>query len=233
MKKVSKKRKVINQKMNLSKKYDPKEAIKLIKDNSYVNFNESLDIAIKLSIDTSKTDQNIRGVINLPHGTGKKIRVAVMAKDEKAKEAKEAGADIVGDNDLSENIQKGNLDFDFLIATPDMMSTIGKLGKILGPKGLMPNPKLGSVTQDITLAVKSAKSGQIQYRNDKSGIVHAGIGKLTFKEEDLFENLKVFYNAILKNKSETTKKTKGSFIKKVSIASTMGFGLEINVGSLL
>ena len=233
MKKVSKKRKAINQKMNLSKKYDPKEAIKLIKDNSYVNFNESLDIAIKLSIDTSKTDQNIRGVINLPHGTGKKIRVAVMAKDEKAKEAKEAGADIVGDNDLSENIQKGNLDFDFLIATPDMMPTIGKLGKILGPKGLMPNPKLGSVTQDITLAVKSAKSGQIQYRNDKSGIVHAGIGKLTFKEEDLFENLKVFYNAILKNKSETTKKTKGSFIKKVSIASTMGFGLEINVGSLL
>jgi len=233
MKKVSKKRKVINQKMNLSKKYDPKEAIKLIKDNSYVNFNESLDIAIKLSIDTSKTDQNIRGVINLPHGTGKKIRVAVMAKDEKAKEAKEAGADIVGDNDLSENIQKGNLDFDFLIATPDMMPTIGKLGKILGPKGLMPNPKLGSVTQDITIAVKSAKSGQIQYRNDKSGIVHAGIGKLTFKEEDLFENLKVFYNAILKNKSETTKKTKGSFIKKVSIASTMGFGLEINVGSLL
>ena len=233
MKKVSKKRKVINQKMNLSKKYDPKEAIKLIKDNSYVNFNESLDIAIKLSIDTSKTDQNIRGVINLPHGTGKKIRVAVMAKDEKAKEAKEAGADIVGDNDLSENIQKGNLDFDFLIATPDMMPTIGKLGKILGPKGLLPNPKLGSVTQDITIAVKSAKSGQIQYRNDKSGIVHAGIGKLTFKEEDLFENLKVFYNAILKNKSETTKKTKGSFIKKVSIASTMGFGLEINVGSLL
>ncbi len=233
MKKISKKRKVINQKMNLSKKYDPKEAIKLIKDNSYVNFNESLDIAIKLSIDTSKTDQNIRGVINLPHGTGKKIRVAVMAKDEKAKEAKDAGADIVGDNDLSENIQKGNLDFDFLIATPDMMPTIGKLGKILGPKGLMPNPKLGSVTQDITLAVKSAKSGQIQYKNDKSGIVHAGIGKLTFKEEDLFENLKVFYNAILKSKSENTKKTKGSFIKKVSIASTMGFGLEINVGSLL
>ena len=150
MKKISKKRKVINKKMNLSKKYDPKEAIKLIKDNSYVNFNESLDIAIKLSIDTSKTDQNIRGVINLPHGTGKKIRVAVMAKDEKAKEAKEAGADIVGDNDLSENIQKGNLDFDLLIATPDMMPTIGKLGKILGPKGLMPNPKLGSVTQDIT-----------------------------------------------------------------------------------
>ena len=233
MKKVSKKRKVINKKMTLSKKYDPKEAIKLIKDNSYVNFNESLDIAIKLSIATSKTDQNIRGVINLPHGTGKKIRVAVMAKDEKAKEAKEAGADIVGDNDLSENIQKGNLDFDFLIATPDMMPTIGKLGKILGPKGLLPNPKLGSVTQDITLAVKSAKSGQIQYKNDKSGIVHAGIGKLAFKEEDLFENLKVFYNAILKNKSETTKKTKGSFIKKVSIASTMGFGLEINVGSLL
>jgi large subunit ribosomal protein L1 len=232
MKKISKKRKVINQKMNLSKKYDPKEAIKLIKDNSYVNFNESLDIAIKLSIDTSKTDQNIRGVINLPHGTGKKIRVAVMAKDEKAKEAKDAGADIVGDNDLSENIQKGNLDFDFLIATPDMMPTIGKLGKILGPKGLMPNPKLGTVTQDVAIAVKKAKSGQIQYRNDKSGIIHAGIGKLDFKEEHLFENLKVFYDAILKSKPDSVKKSKGSFIKKITIASTMGFGLEVNVESL-
>ena len=233
MHKISKNRKERIQKMNFSKKYDPKEAIKLLKDSSYVKFNETLDVAIKLSIDTSKTDQNIRGVINLPHGTGKNIRVAVMAKGEKAKEAKDAGADIIGDNDLNEHIQKGNLNFDLLIATPDMMSTIGKLGKILGPKGLMPNPKLGTVTQDISSAVKSAKSGQVQYKNDKSGIVHAGIGKLSFKEEDLIENLKVFYDAILKAKSENTKKTKGSFIKKVSIASTMGFGLEINIGSLL
>ena len=232
MKKISKKRKDIFQKFDFSKRYDLKEAIQLLKDNSYVKFDETLDVAIRLSMDTSKTDQNIRGVINLPHGTGKKIRVAVMAKDEKAKEAKDAGADIIGENDLNENIQKGNLDFDLLIATPDMMQNIGKLGKILGPKGLMPNPKLGTVTQDISSAVKNAKSGQVQYRNDKSGIIHAGIGKLNFKEEALYENLKAFYNAILKNKPDSVKSTRKSFIKKISIASTMGFGLEINLGSL-
>ena len=233
MKKISKKRKDILKKMDFTKKYDPKEAIKLIKDNSIVNFNETLDVAIKLSIDTSKTDQNIRGVINLPHGTGKKVKIAVMAKGDKAKEAKVAGADIVGENDLSEEIKKGKLNFDLLIATPDMMSNIGKLGKILGPKGLMPNPKLGTVTQDISSAVQKGKTGQVQFKNDKSGIVHAGIGKLDFKEEALFENLKVFYEAVLKSKSDNIKKSKGSFVKKVSIASTMGFGLEINVGSLL
>ena len=233
MKKISKKRKEIVKKLDFLKKYDPKEAIKFLKDNSHVKFNETLDVAIKLSIDASKTDQSIRGVINLPRGTGKKIRVAVMTKGDKAIEAKDAGADIVGDNDLHENIQKGNIDFDLLISTPDMMPTIGKLGKILGPKGLMPNPKLGTVTKDISSAVKSAKSGQVQYKNDKSGIVHAGIGKLNFKEEDLFENLKAFYDAILKSKPDTVKGSKRSFIKKVSIASTMGFGLEINLGSLL
>ena len=232
MKMISKKRKEIVQKLDLSKKYDPKEAIQILKNNSYVKFNETLDLAIKLSIDTSKTDQNIRGIINLPHGTGKNIKVAVMAKGDKAKEAKDAGADIVGENDLIENIQKGILDFDLLIATPDMMSSAGKLGKILGPKGLMPNPKLGTVTQDISSAVKNAKSGQVQYKNDKSGIIHGGIGKLDFKEEDLIENLIAFYDSILKSKSDTIKKTKGSFIKKVSITSTMGFGLEINIGSL-
>ena len=233
MKKISKKRKEIVKKLDFLKKYDPKEAIKFLKDNSHVKFNETLDVAIKLSIDASKTDQSIRGVINLPRGTGKKIRVAVMTKGDKAIEAKDAGADIVGDNDLHENIQKGNIDFDLLISTPDMMPTIGKLGKILGPKGLMPNPKLGTVTKDISSAVKSAKSGQVQYKNDKSGIIHAGIGKLNFKEEDLFENLKAFYNAILKSKPDTVKGSKESFIKKVSIASTMGFGLDINLGSLL
>ena len=233
MKKISKKRKEIVKKLDFLKKYDPKEAIKFLKDNSHVKFNETLDVVIKLSIDASKTDQSIRGVINLPRGTGKKIRVAVMTKGDKAIEAKDAGADIVGDNDLHENIQKGNIDFDLLISTPDMMPTIGKLGKILAPKGLMPNPKLGTVTKDISSAVKSAKSGQVQYKNDKSGIIHAGIGKLNFKEEDLFENLKAFYDAILKSKPDTVKGSKRSFIKKVSIASTMGFGLEINLGSLL
>ena len=232
MKKISKKRKEIIKKLDFSKKYDPKDAIKFLKDNSQVKFNDTLDVALNLTIDVSKTDQNIRGVINLPHGTGKKIKVAVMAKGDKAKEAKEAGADIVGDNDLNENIQKGQLDFDLLISTPDMMSVIGKLGKILGPKGLMPNPKLGTVTNDISSAVKNAKSGQVQYRNDKSGIIHAGIGKLDFKEEHLFENLKVFYDAILKSKPDSVKKSKGSFIKKITIASTMGFGLEVNVEGL-
>ena len=229
MKKISKKRKTIIQKIDYSKKYDPKDAIKLLKDNSHVKFNETLDVAIKLSIDASKTDQGIRGVVALPHGTGKKIRVAVMTKDDKAQEAKDAGADLVGNNDLQESIQKGNLNFDLLISTPDMMSVIGKLGKILGPKGLMPNPKLGTVTQDVKSAVLNAKSGQIQYKNDKAGIVHAGIGKLNFKEEDLVENIKAFYDSIHKSKPDGVK---GSFIKKVTIASTMGFGLEINAGGL-
>ena len=164
MKKISKKRNEILKNLDLSKKHDPKEAIKYIKDSSYVKFNETLDVAINLSINVSKSDQTVRGVINLPHGTGKKIKVAVMAKGEKEKEAKDAGADIYDNSVLNENIQKGNLDFDILIATPDMMSTIGKLGKILGPKGLMPNPKLGTVTQDVASAVKKAKSGQIQYQ---------------------------------------------------------------------
>ena len=229
----SKNRKNLIAKFEVNKSYDPIEAIKLIKENSYVKFEESLEVAINLRIDSNKTDQNIRGVINLPKGSGKTIRVAVMAKGDKAKEANEVGADIVGDDDLAKNISDGKIDFDLLIATPDMMPTIGKIGKILGPKGLMPNPKLGTVTQDISSAVQKGKTGQIQFKNDKSGIIHAGIGKLDFKEEALFENLKVFYEAVLKSKSDNIKKTKGSFIKKVSIASTMGFGLEINVGSLL
>ena len=227
--KLSKNRKKILDSLNLEKKYEAKEAIKLLKDNTYVKFDETLDVAINLNINTTKTDQNVRGVVNLPKGTGKKIRVAVMAKEEKAKEAKEADADIVGENDLYELILNGKINFDVLITTPDMMPLIGKLGKILGPKGLMPNPKLGTVTQDILSSVKKAKSGQIQYKNDKSGIIHAGIGKLNFKEEDLVENLKAFYEAILKNKPEAVK---GSFIKKVTIASTMGFGLEVNVAGI-
>ena len=226
---ISKNRKKIIQNVDFTKIYEPIEAIKLLKENSYVKFEESLEIAINLGIDSNKTDQNIRGVINLPKGTGKKIRVAVMAKGEKAKEAEAAGADLVGDDDLAQKITDGQINFDLLIATPDMMPTIGKIGKILGPKGLMPNPKLGTVTQDVKLAISNAKSGQVQYRNDKSGIVHAGIGKLNFSEGDLLENLKAFYNLISKNKPDTLK---GSFIKKVSIASTMGFGLKINTSSL-
>ena len=227
--KISKNRKNFIDKIDFEKQYDPLEAIKLLKEKSYVKFQESLEVCINLGIDSNKTDQNIRGVIGLPKGTGKIIKVAVMAKGEKAKEAKDAGADIVGDDDLVKRVTDGKIDFDLLIATPDMMPTIGKIGKILGPKGLMPNPKLGTVTQDVKTAVTNAKSGQVQYKNDKAGIVHAGIGKLNFSDEDLLENLKTFYSSISKSRPDGLK---GSFIKKVSIASTMGFGLEINSTSL-
>ena len=227
--KISKNRKKSMDKFDFNKTYEPLEAIKILKENSYVKFDESLEVAINLRIDSSKTDQNIRGVINLPKGTGKKIRVAVIAKGDKATEAKESGADLVGDEDLTKEINEGKINFDILISTPDMMPKIGKIAKVLGPKGLMPNPKLGTVTQDIASAISNAKSGQVQYKNDKAGIVHAGIGKLKFNEEDLLENLKAFYLSISKSKPDAIK---GSFIKKVSIASTMGFGLEINSNSL-
>ena len=227
--KISKNRKNLTDKIDLNKIYDPIEAIQLLKENSYVKFEETLEVSINLGIDSNKTEQNIRGAINLPKGTGKNIRVAVMTKGDKAKEASDAGADIVGDDDLAQKISDGQIDFDLLIATPDMMPAIGKIGKILGPKGLMPNPKLGTVTQDVKLAVTNSKAGQVQYKNDKAGIVHAGIGKLNFNENDLFENLKTFYSSISKSKPDAVK---GSFIKKVSIASTMGFGLEIKTTSL-
>ena len=226
---VSKNRKALMDKFDLNKKYEPLEAIKILKENSYAKFEESLEVAINLRIDSNKTDQNIRGIIKLPKGSGKKIRVAVIVKDDKINEAKEAGADLIGDKEIIEQVSKGKIEFDLLIATPDMMPSIGKIAKILGPKGLMPNPKLGTVTQDIKNAVTNAKSGQVQFKNDKSGIVHAGIGKLDFSEDDLMDNLKAVYSSVSKNKPETVK---GSFIKKVTIASTMGVGLKINVASL-
>ena len=198
-------------------------------ENSYTKFDETLEIAINLGIDPNKTEQNIRGMITLPKGTGKKIKVAVMAKGDKLNEAKDAGADIVGETDLADTISSGKIEFDLLIATPDMMPSIGKVAKILGPKGLMPNPKLGTVTQDIKTAVENAKAGQVQYKNDKGGIIHAGIGKMNFSENDLVENLKAFYLTVSKSKPESVK---GSFIKKVTIASTMGVGLKINAASL-
>ena len=225
----SKNRKNLIKKLEIGKVYEPIEAIKLLKENSYVKFDESLEVAVNLKIDSNKTDQNVRGVLSLPKGTGKKIRVAVMAKGDKAKEASDAGADIVGDEDLAQQVTNGKINFDLLIATPDMMPTVGKIGKILGPKGLMPNPKLGTVTQDVKNAVSNAKTGQVQFKNDKAGIIHAGIGKLNFTEEDLLQNLKSFYTSISKSKPDAVK---GSFIKKVSIASTMGFGLQINTTSL-
>jgi large subunit ribosomal protein L1 len=227
--KKTKNNKNLIEKINTSKVYNPIEAIKILKENSYTKFEESIEIAINLGIDPNKTDQNIRGMINLPKGTGKNINVAVLTKGDKQNEAKEAGADLVGENDLIDSISSGKINFDLLIATPDMMPSIGKVAKILGPKGLMPNPKLGTVTQDLKTAIQNAKSGQVQYKNEKSGIVHAGIGKMNFNEDDLLDNLKAFFSAINKSKPDTVK---GSFIKKVTIASTMGVGLEINVASL-
>ncbi len=228
MKKTKNNKKLIEN-IDTSKIYEPVDAIKILKENSYTKFEEAIEVAINLGIDSNKTDQNIRGVISLPKGSGKKINVAVIAKGDKQTEAKEAGADTVGEVDLIENISSGKIGFDLLIATPEMMPSIGKVAKILGPKGLMPNPKLGTVTQDIKTAVTNAKSGQIQYKNDKGGIVHAGIGKMNFNDEDLLENLKAFFSSINKSKPESFK---GSFIKKVTIASTMGVGLEINASSL-
>ena len=228
MKKTKNNKKLIEV-MDIEKVYEPQEAIKLLKQHSYTKFEETLDVAINLGIDPNKTDQNVRGMMILPKGTGKKIRVAVIAKGDKSDEAKEAGADIIGETDLVETITSGKIEFDLLIATPDMMPSVGKVAKILGPKGLMPNPKLGTVTQDIKTAIRNAKSGQVQYKNDKAGIIHAGIGKMNFNEDDLVENLKAFCSSINKNKPDAVK---GSFIKKVTIASTMGVGLKINTASL-
>jgi large subunit ribosomal protein L1 len=227
--KVTKNNKKLLDSIDVSKSYEPIDAIKILKENKYAKFDETLEVAINLGIDSNKTDQGIRGVTSLPKGTGKSINVAVLAKGDKQKEAKDAGADLVGENDLIETISLGKISFDLLIASPDMMPSVGKVAKILGPKGLMPNPKLGTVTPDIATAVKNAKAGQVQFKNDKGGIVHAGIGKMSFDENDLLENLKFFYSSINKSKPETVK---GSFIKKVTIASTMGVGLEINLASL-
>ncbi len=227
--KLSKNKKNLLANLDLTKTYEPGEAIKILKDKSFAKFDETIDVSINLSIDSNKTDQNIKGVVNLPKGTGKKINVTVIASDEKQNDAKDNGADKVGGKELIENISSNKIDFDVLIATPDMMPALGKIAKILGPKGLMPNPKLGTVTNDISKAVKDAKSGQVKFKNEKSGIVHAGIGKLSFSDEDILSNLKTFYSSIIKSKPDTVK---GSFVKKVTIASTMGVGLKINQGSL-
>ncbi len=227
--KISKNKKKITSEVDFNKLYEPTEAIKILKEKNFAKFIETVDVAINLGIDSNKTDQNIKGVINLPKGTGKNVVVAVITNDEKINEAKDAGADMFGNNDLIESIQSNKFNFDILIASPDMMPALGKVAKILGPRGLMPNPKLGTVTTDISKAVKDAKSGQVKFKNDKSGIVHAGIGKLNFNEEDLLINLKTFYTSVIKSKPDSVK---GSFIKKVTIASTMGVGLEINQASL-
>ena len=228
--KLTKNRKNSIQDLDLDKLYDPIDAIKILKSKSYVKFDETVDVSINLNIDPNKTDQNIKGVLNLPKGTGKKTIVAVVTSENNFDDAKKNDADLVGGKELIDEIAKNNkINFDILIASPDMMPALGQIAKILGPKGLMPNPKLGTVTSDIGKAVNNSKTGQIKFKNEKSGIIHAGIGKLSFNEEDILTNLKTFYSFITKNKPDAVK---GAFIKKVSIASTMGVGLKINHASL-
>ncbi|MCH7863695.1 MAG: 50S ribosomal protein L1 [Proteobacteria bacterium] len=209
--------------------YGIDEAIKIIKDAATGKFDETIDIAINLGVDPKHADQMVRGTVTLPHGTGKALKVAVFAKGDKAKEAEAAGADIVGAEDLAEKIRNGETKFDRCIATPDMMAVVGKLGKILGPRGLMPNPKLGTVTPDVAGAIKAAKAGQIEFRVEKEGIIHAGVGKASFSSGDLAENVAAFVNAIIKAKPSGAK---GVYMKRVSLSSTIGPGVRLDVASL-
>ena len=202
------------------------EAVKLVKSNATAKFDETIEIAMNLGVDTRHADQMVRGVVGLPNGTGKSMRVAVFARDVKAQEAKDAGADIVGAEDLMETIQAGTIDFDRCIATPDMMPIVGRLGKVLGPRNLMPNPKVGTVTVDVTEAVKAAKGGEVQFRAEKGGVVHAGIGKASFDESQLVENVKAFIDAVAKAKPSGSK---GSFMKGITISSTMGPGVTVSI----
>jgi large subunit ribosomal protein L1 len=210
--------------------YNVDKAVDLIKKGATAKFDETIEVALNLGVDPKQGDQNVRGIVQLPHGTGKKLRVAVFAKGDKAKLAKDAGADLVGAEDLAEKVQAGQIDFDRVIATPDMMAIVGRLGKVLGPRGLMPNPKLGTVTNDIAEAVKAAKGGQIEFRAEKAGLVHAGVGKASFSKEALIENLKAFVGAVAKAKPTGAK---GSYIKKISLSSTMGPGVKLEISSLL
>ena len=214
-------------KVEESRMYDLADALTIIQKSSNSKFDETIDISLNLNIDPSQSDQSVRGMINLPNGIGKDIRVAVFAKGEKIDEAKSAGADIVGSEELIEEISSGKIDFDRCISTPEMMPTVGKLGQVLGPKGLMPNPKLGTVTNDVKSAVELAKSGSVEFRAEKSGIVHAGIGKVSFSKDALHQNILEFVNAVKKEKPNTAK---GRFLKKVSLSSSMGVGLNIDTG---
>ncbi|MBI1392586.1 MAG: 50S ribosomal protein L1 [Alphaproteobacteria bacterium] len=201
------------------------DAVKIVKANATAKFDESVEIAMNLGVDPRHADQMVRGVVSLPNGTGKSVRVAVFAKDKKADEARAAGADVVGADDLMEQIQNGFMDFDRVIATPDMMAVVGRLGKVLGPRGLMPNPKVGTVTPDVAKAVKDAKGGAVQFRVEKAGVIHAGVGKASFSEEQLAENIKVFIEAVARAKPAGAK---GAYVKKIALSSTMGPGVKID-----
>jgi large subunit ribosomal protein L1 len=226
---ISKRTKALRTKVDRDKTYPVADAIKLVKQGASAKFNESIDVAINLGIDAKKSDQTVRGAIVLPKGTGKTVRVAVFAQGDKAQAAKDAGADIVGFEDLAAQVKEGKIDFDVAIATPDAMRVVGQLGQVLGPRGLMPNPKVGTVTPNVAEAVKNAKAGQVQYRADKAGIVQCTIGRASFTEEALKENFLALLDAV--NKARPTS-TKGIYLKKVSVSSTMGPGVRVDQASL-
>jgi len=226
---MSKRYKAIAAKIDRNKQYALTDALALVKENAVAKFDESIDVAVNLGIDARKSDQLVRGSVVLPRGTGKTVRVAVFAQGAKAEDAKAAGADVVGFDDLAESIKAGNLDFDVVIASPDAMRLVGQLGQILGPRGLMPNPKVGTVSADVAGAVRNAKAGQVQYRNDKNGIIQCTIGRASFAPEALRENLLVLVDALAKAKPATSK---GVFMKKMSLSSTMGAGVRVDQTTL-
>ncbi|MGL5631809.1 MAG: 50S ribosomal protein L1 [Azovibrio sp.] len=230
MAKLTKKQKAVAGKIEAQKLYPVTAALALAKETATAKFDESIDIAVNLGIDARKSDQLVRGSVVLPAGTGKTVRVAVFAQGDKAEAAKAAGADVVGFEDLAEQVKAGNLNFDIVIATPDAMRIVGQLGQILGPRGLMPNPKVGTVTMDVATGVKNAKAGQVQYRTDKGGIVHATIGRASFPVEKLEENLRALVDALNKAKPASTK---GQYLRKIAVASTMGPGVRVDQASLL
>ena len=228
-KQMTKRAKAAQEGVDPAARHSIPEAVKLVKKNATSKFDETVELALNLGVDPRHADQMVRGMVNLPHGTGKTVRVAVFAKDAKADEAKAAGADIVGADDLAEQVQNGEINFDRCIATPDMMSVVGRLGKILGPRGMMPNPKLGTVTANVTEAVKAAKGGQVEFRVEKAGIVHAGVGKASFAEDALVANVEAFVAAINRAKPSGAK---GIFLKRATLSSTMGAGIKLETEAL-
>ena len=229
MAKIAKRTAKAREGIDRDKSYDLAEAVKLIKDRATAKFDETVEVAMNLGVDPRHADQMVRGVVNLPNGTGRTVRVAVFAKGAKAEEATKAGADIVGAEDLVETVQKGEIDFDRCIATPDLMPLVGRLGKVLGPRGMMPNPKVGTVTMDIAAAVKASKGGAVEFRVEKAGIVQGGVGKVSFDADKIVENIRAFADAVIKAKPTGAK---GNYVKKVSITSTMGPGLKIDVAEV-
>ena len=230
MAKMTKRMKAVSAKVEAQKKYAVAEALTLVKECASAKFDESIDVAIQLGIDPRKSDQAVRGAAVLPEGTGKTVRVAVFAQGAKADEAKAAGADVVGFDDLAASIKAGQLDFDVVIASPDAMRIVGQLGKVLGPRGLMPNPKVGTVTPDVATAVKNAKAGQVQFRADKAGIIHASIGRASFDAARLETNLKALVDALVKAKPASAK---GQYLRKMSVSSTMGVGVRVDMGTVV